>query len=71
LALSQSALAIVYHATRRVTQNQPEQVFETPHVVEESRTLRLSSSTRQPARWVLVPLEPSRRDDGNGDCGLG
>jgi len=27
LALSQTAVAIVYHATRRVAQNQPEQMF--------------------------------------------
>ncbi len=35
MALSQTAVAIVCHATRRVAQNQPEQMFERPHVIED------------------------------------
>jgi len=68
VALSQTAVAIVCHATRRVAQNQPEQMFERPHVIEDPvRCGFLRAIVKQ--FDGLVPFELSRRDDGNGDHG--
>ena len=68
MALSQTAVAIVCHATRRVAQNQPEQMFERPHVIEDPvRCGFLRAIVKQ--FDGLVPFELSRRDDGNGDHG--